>query len=1172
MGSRAAVRWFQVLCAVGLTASMLPAASAGGAAAQTTEGRRPVRSLIDQGRFAEAEAEARRHVPIAQEGAIDLALLDLDACDLLVEAMVRNGRGAEPRTREIAEQVVSARAARLGPQHPSLATSLRNLGDVLFQAGEYQPATKRFQDALAIRERSSPAAASELADDLDHLVRALTETDRYDEAVTQSNRALAIRKQDARASAVPLARTLHARGLLDQKRANYQRARADLEQALKLFEAASPEHPDTASALTHVGEQLALEGDLLQSRDVLTRAVALAERVLRSDHPEIAASLRSLAATLQEMGDLAGSLELRRRAVGIAERVYGADHALVAIQLNDLANTLLMQGEYASARRLYERARAIYVKRLGPDFVGATAASFNLALLHSELGDLQEARREFQRVIRTWQRVLGPKHPNVARAQSALAEALALQGLDVEARLYYQQALAIREAALGANHPFVAITLSQLAASLARLGQVRRASELSARSVLIWERSGGGTGLAEALVTHARILTLARDDTGAAAAYQRALDIRLPLLGPTHPSVAAIEVAFAGVQARLLLRDEALDRALKGDEISRNHARLTLGSLSERQALEHAASRPRGLDLALSLIASSPESTRALDALIRGRALTLDEIGSRQRLRQQRDHGELAPLWADLASARQRFANLAIREADDRKPELHAALVEEARREKEQIERTLAERSSEFRSELRRSEIGLADVRTALPPDTALVSFVRYDQTRYPATRPGATATRPGTRPGAGIASYLAFVYRPDTTDPAVVRLGRADALEALIGDWRRELITGITQPDADAAEVDRRLRSSGAALRQALWDPVAAHLKGVTRTFVVPDGAVSLVPLAALPSGRSRYLLETSPVIHYLSAERDVASADPSARQVGQGLLALGGPTFGKRAAPGLPGPSQPAGARPETTLRNAGSECPSVRSIRFEPLPATRREAEEIAALWRNLGTAGAGGAEGRVLTGQAASEPAVKELGPGRRVLHLATHGFFLADGCAPAAADTRGVGGLAVRPSTSRDTSTRPRAPVNPLLISGLALAGANDRAAVGPAGDDGILTAEEVSSLDLEGVEWAVLSACDTGLGEIKAGEGVFGLRRAFQIAGARTIIMSLWAVEDRATLAWMRALYQGRVERRLDTADAVRDASLAVLRDRRARGLSTHPFYWAGFVAAGDWR
>jgi CHAT domain-containing protein len=112
----------------------------------------------------------------------------------------------------------------------------------------------------------------------------------------------------------------------------------------------------------------------------------------------------------------------------------------------------------------------------------------------------------------------------------------------------------------------------------------------------------------------------------------------------------------------------------------------------------------------------------------------------------------------------------------------------------------------------------------------------------------------------------------------------------------------------------------------------------------------------------------------------------------------------------------------------------------------------------------------------------------------------------------------------------------------------------------------------VASLDLRGIEWTVLSACDTGLGVIKDGEGVLGLRRAFQIAGVRTVIMSLWSVDDTATQAWMRALYRERFRNGATTMAAVRNASLQTLRARRARGESTHPFYWAAFVAAGDWR
>jgi CHAT domain-containing protein len=137
---------------------------------------------------------------------------------------------------------------------------------------------------------------------------------------------------------------------------------------------------------------------------------------------------------------------------------------------------------------------------------------------------------------------------------------------------------------------------------------------------------------------------------------------------------------------------------------------------------------------------------------------------------------------------------------------------------------------------------------------------------------------------------------------------------------------------------------------------------------------------------------------------------------------------------------------------------------------------------------------------------------------------------------------------------------------------LALAGANHRESSRPEEEDGILTAEEVAALDLSKVDWVILSACDTGVGIIRAGEGVLGLRRAFQIAGAKTLITSLWAIDDEAAQKWMLELYQARFSEELGTAESIRQASLDILQELRKKGESTHPFYWAGFVASGDWR
>jgi CHAT domain-containing protein len=355
-----------------------------------------------------------------------------------------------------------------------------------------------------------------------------------------------------------------------------------------------------------------------------------------------------------------------------------------------------------------------------------------------------------------------------------------------------------------------------------------------------------------------------------------------------------------------------------------------------------------------------------------------------------------------------------------------------------------------------------------------------------------------------------------------------------------------------------------------------------MARVYVVPDGALNLVNLATLPLDNGSYLLEKGPVLHTLSAERDLATRD-SLKVEGRGLFAMGGPDYDEApaavlAAGKMQRPGEYLAMGNDLNLyRGVRSGCDDLASLRFDPLPGTLRELHEIGQLWqakkniqrRPAEAAGVEPSPVLELTGAEAGERAFKQGAPGHAVLHMATHGFFISGRCRSALDGSAGETGATFAARDGVLAATRDE---NPLVLSGLALAGANRRAEATPDEDDGILTAEEIAALDLSGVQWAVLSACETGVGDVRAGEGVFGLRRAFQVAGARTLIMSLWGVEDQSARAWMHALYEGRFRRRLGTAEAVREASLTLLRERRARGLSTHPFYWGAFVAAGDWR
>ena len=752
-----------------------------------------------------------------------------------------------------------------------------------------------------------------------------------------------------------------------------------------------------------------------------------------------------------------------------------------------------------------------------------------------------------------------------AWALVALGEALSSQGRNAAALPILERALQSRERGLGADHIQVAATLNALSRTLAALRRLDRAAPLVDRAIVIWEREEAAEGLADALLIRARIASARGDHAAARRDYERTLEGRLAALGTEHPSVGESRLALAGTLAALGQAADAFTLALDGERIAREHIRLTTGYLPERQALGYAAARARGLDVTLSALAADQDAIPAFDAVVRGRSVVLDEMAMRQRLRATAARAALQPLWASLTAASRRLANLTARGAGDSTAQTYATQLERARREKVDAEIALAERSSSARRELTRRDVGLEDLRTDLPEDGALVSFVRYTRISYSRTQAGSIERR-------AVPSYAAFVLRGGARPPDFIRLGTARDVDAEIARWRATATRGITASGGVTAGAERALRAVGASLRARIWDPVAPAIADARRVYVVPDGAINLVPFAALPAGNASYLVDAPTTIHYLSAERDLVEFEAPARARGKGLLALGGPSYGRLHAPTSAGAVGPV--TPNDTAERPGnrrSSCGTLDTMLFEPLPGSRREAEDIGVLWESLGSQAAGDTSAVVLTGAKAGEGEFKRFSPGHLVLHLATHGFFLGGGCDTDRAATRGVS-VTAKPKTP-SAAPRPAPPIeSPLLLSGLALAGANRRFAAGPNDEDGILTAEEVAAMELDGVEWAVLSACDSGLGKIVGGEGVFGLRRAFQSAGARTVIMSLWPVEDAAARTWMRALYRSRLQDRLSTAEAMRQASLTVLADRRARKRGTHPFFWAGFVAAGDWR
>ena len=991
----------------------------------------------------------------------------------------------------------------------------------LIREGRYEEAERRARALLADAERAHGGESMPVADVLDQLAEAMRNAGHSGapDALGICERAVRVKEKLAGKNSAPYAASLHNLGALHLTNGDLPRARPPLEKALEIRRKVLGEiHPDVARSMMFLAKLDADQARLGDAETLVEGAIAIQQRVLSAGDPERMRALNMLATLKYELGDYVTPASMWEQVLSSRRKTLGADHPLVAEALH------------------------------------------NLGALASETGDLDLAVTYLEEALRIRRDRLGPSNPYVAATLGDLGQVLVASGDLPGARARFQEALRIQERPENKNQADLAWALRNLGDLSIELKQYTRARALLTRARRIQERGGEGghLDLAWTLNSLARIAEHDGNRAEAEALYERSLKIKQVLYGETSPDVVETE----GQLARCLLagRDSAraAPLALTAARARADHLRSTAAGLSERQALAYAGLGSLPLDVLLAMApAGSPEQVGATwDALIRSRTVVLDEIAARHGavIAGLRDSSIAAPL-RELDGARGRYANLLVRGIGERDPGPYRAAIDRARDDVDRAERVLAARSAGFRAAMRREEVGWKEVADAIPEGWDLVAYALH-----------------GRGPDR---SYVAFVGRRGRP-PAAVSLGAATEIDRLILRFVQACGRSDRGPDGT---IDRRLepacRAAGLALKRRIWDPIQDRLGDARRLFVVPDGSIHLVNFAAMPEGAA-YWVETGPLVHYVSAERDLVHR--SRRDEGTGLLALGGVSFNAPEDDGSESVASPrdslerdSSEQPRHSVPRGGPrslgpkpECEEFRTTRFRALPETAREVREIAAAW---------GDSSRValLTGDRAGEAALKALAPGRRVIHLATHGFFLdASRCAAGRTGVRGIGGVAMG-LPSRTAAAKARVG-SPLLLSGLALAGANLRLRAKPDQEDGILMAQEVVSLDLSSTEWVVLSACDTGLGKLQAGEGVLGLRRAFEAAGAGAVIMSLWEVEDRSSREWMRHLYESRFRLGRPTPEAIRDADLAVLRDRRAQGLGTHPFYWAGFVAAGDWR
>ena len=867
------------------------------------------------------------------------------------------------------------------------------------------------------------------------------------------------------------------------------------------------------------------------------RAFAIKEKLLKPDHPEIAMTCINFGEMYSYKGDFKRAEPLLLRALAIWEKSTSFYNGYTAYVLNDLAYLHRYQGNYVEAENYFLRAIAMLEKSIGTEHSQLTIPLQNLGAVYQAKGDYAKAEQVLQRALAMREKLLGPDHTDVAGALVLLSGVYRDRGDYAQAEPLLKRALAIREKALGPQHRNVAAVLTVLGGVYRLQKEYDRAQPVLQRALSILEKELGleHPDMADALHSLAMLYTSQKKYAEAVPTWQRVVAIREKSQGPQNPNLATalnhlMSIAWAqGDVAR------ALELQTRACGISERNLALNIASGSERQKLAYLATLTDETDRTYSLALDgapqqAPARDLALNLLLQRKGRALDAMTDTMALLRRRADATETAAFDELQAARGELAQLVMRGPQRTSPAKQQERIATLEAQIEKLEDDLSRRHLEFRAQSQ--PITTAAIQAAIPADATLVEFFVY--------RPFQAQTFP-SQPFAA-PRYAAYVLHHTGTAQAVV-LGEVSAIDEAVKKLRQALSDPRRQDvKALARKVD-----------QLVMNPLRAALGATRQLLLSPDGALNLVPFAALVDEQNQYLVSRYS-ISYLTSGRDLLRLQTPLPSKQEAVI-VANPAFGPvpnnalLAQRGFGLKSDvTAGKKPEG--KDATKDANVSRAqLYFPPLPGTASEAQALRALLP----------QATLLTNADATKAALKQL-RGPRLLHIATHGFFL-ENVNSAAGNARGFG-LPVGQSPAAATASNPTGAeaLSPLLRSGLALAGANTTE------QDGVLTALEAAGLDLWGTRLVVLSACDTGVGEVRRGEGVYGLRRALVLAGAESQVMSLWPVSDTGTRDLMIAYYQG-LQRNEGRGEALRQVQLRMLKMKGRQ----HPYFWASFIQSGEW-
>ncbi len=979
-----------------------------------------------------------------------------------------------------------------------------------YQQGDYKKATVLTRQALEIAKIQYGEKDSNTLKSMNNLAESYKAQGQYEQAESLHKQVLDLRRQvlgrrhpATLFSMINLARIYTLKG-------EYQLAETLYKQTLTLRKQTLGEkHIDTFISINNLASLYLIQGQYQLAEPLYQQSLLLSKQVLGKNHPNTVIFMNNIASLYQAQGQYKQAEIIYQKILRLVKEILDNEDSAKLF----LTTIYQKQNQYQLKEAFYRQTLALKKQILAEKHLYRLLPIDNLTIFHSIKGRYEHAEELYKQTLSLNKRILGARHPYTLIISTNLAMIYQLQGKYQQAEELYKQTLALNKQVLGDNHPNTLSTINNLA-ELYHAQGLYQLAELFYKQSLALRKNILGDKHPDTFDSINNLAELYRDKGQyqlAESLYKQVLVLRKERLGKFHPDIFISISSLAYFYVSVERWDDAKFFLQEGLRFSNETLEQLLWGASKKTQLSYIKRENIYKNMYLSFYSFRNTPKEALYYSLSRKGLLLRISSEINTLSKKSSNPELKPDVEKLISLKNQLSAQAMLAFSGKSKK---AIVDDLETQINDLEMELSQKVTGFKRS--KTEVTPDEVQNKLKPNQALVDFLIYTEVDL--------KTQVYKKE-----QIIALVV--DKNEIKLIKLGELALIKTTLKKYRKVLDQGVTKNDIVNKITQNKITKLAKKLYQQIWQPLTAHLQNKTNVYIIPDGILHLLPFKALQTENGDYL-NSQYELTQLASARDIVL--PPLKGESNAPAIFANPLYSEQA--------QTQTSNITSTRKREG--------LSFKRLDATKDEGKWLYDEMKKNQLSP------KLYTLQHASEEQIKKL-HAPKILHLATHGFYLEDN--------------KIKPPKNNDSRSinTPQAIKlidNPLTRSGLALSYANDGLQGKRENEttDGILTALEVLALDLEGTDLVVLSACETGLGEIKIGEGVYSLNRAFQEAGAKSVLSTLWNISDYGTQKFMEKFYQYYL-----TGTPAQQALQKTQQEFIQNPNFKHPYYWAGFVMTG---